>query len=92
MPWRYAWDPRPCRRGGGSGGWIGRAWQDSSQDALAKRSNVSLSTMRDFEKGRRVPIANNLRAMRAALKAAGVELTHDPDSLHGKPEKASAPA
>ena len=49
-----------------------RAWLDWSQDALAAKANVSLSTVRDFEKGRRVPIANNLGAMRAALELAGI--------------------
>lgn len=49
-----------------------RAWLDWSQDELAAKANVSLSTVRDFEKGRRAPIANNLTAMRAALESAGI--------------------
>jgi DNA-binding transcriptional regulator YiaG len=50
-----------------------RAWLDWSQDQLAAKANVSLSTVRDFEKGRRVPIANNLAAMRVALGSAGID-------------------
>ena len=45
-----------------------------TQDALATRSRVSLSTVRDFEKGRQVPIANNLNAMRRAIEVAGLAL------------------
>jgi len=44
-----------------------------SRGDLAKRAKVSLSTVADFEKRRRSPIANNLQAMRAALEKAGVE-------------------
>jgi transcriptional regulator with XRE-family HTH domain len=51
-----------------------RGWLDWSQDDLAKRARVSLSTVRDFEKGKRTPIANNLDAMRQAVIAAGVYL------------------
>jgi transcriptional regulator with XRE-family HTH domain len=51
-----------------------RGWLDWSQLDLAKRANVSLSTVRDFEKGRRVPIANNLEALQRAIDAAGVQL------------------
>ena len=46
------------------------AW---SQLELARRSNLSESTIRDFEKGRRVPSINNVTAIRQALEAAGVE-------------------
>lgn len=59
-----------------------RGWLEWSQDELARRSHVSLSTVRDFEKGRRIPIANNLRAMKAAFEAEGVDLTRDPNGLH----------
>lgn len=49
-----------------------RGWLDWSQEQLAERANVSLSTVRDFEKGRRTPINNNLTAIRAALEEGGV--------------------
>jgi transcriptional regulator with XRE-family HTH domain len=44
-----------------------------SQEELAARSNLGLSTIRDFEKGRRVPTINNLEAIKRAIEAAGVE-------------------
>ncbi|WP_413990635.1 helix-turn-helix domain-containing protein [Labrys okinawensis] len=49
-----------------------RGFLDWSQTDLASAANVSLSTIRDFEKGRRVPIANNLAAVEAALRAQGI--------------------
>jgi transcriptional regulator with XRE-family HTH domain len=45
---------------------------DWSQADLAKRANVGLSTVRDFEKGRRTPIANNLESIRRVLEAEGL--------------------
>jgi len=54
-----------------------RGWLDWSQEELAKRANVSLSTVRDFEKGRRTPIGNNLAAMVHALEAAGIRPVHN---------------
>ena len=54
-----------------------RGWLDWSQEELAKWANVSLSTVRDFEKGRRTPIANNMLAMEQALRRAGITLVHD---------------
>jgi ribosome-binding protein aMBF1 (putative translation factor) len=51
-----------------------RAWLEWSQEDLAKRARVSPSTVRDFEKGRRVPFTNNLEALRLTLEMAGVTL------------------
>jgi transcriptional regulator with XRE-family HTH domain len=39
---------------------------------LARQSDLSKGTIQDFEKGRIVPAANNLAAIRAALERAGV--------------------
>jgi transcriptional regulator with XRE-family HTH domain len=50
-----------------------RGLLDWSQAELAARSNLSESTIRDFEKGRRVPSINNMAAIRRALESVGVE-------------------
>lgn len=54
-----------------------RALLEWTQPQLAEAAGVSASTLRDFEAGRRTPIANNLAAIRAALEAAGVEFIED---------------
>ena len=56
-----------------------RAWLNWSQDELARRANVSVSTVKDFERGQRVPIANNLDAVRRALQSGGVEMAFAED-------------
>jgi transcriptional regulator with XRE-family HTH domain len=45
------------------------AW---NQQELANRAKVASSTVADFERGKRSPVANNLEAMRAALEGGGV--------------------
>jgi ribosome-binding protein aMBF1 (putative translation factor) len=54
-----------------------RAWLSWSQQELARRAQLSLSTVRDFEKGRRMPIKNNLAALERAIEAAGIRPTTD---------------
>ena len=44
-----------------------------SQDQLATGANVARATVADFERGARIPVPNNLAAIRAALEAAGIE-------------------
>ncbi len=66
--------PEQCRSG--------RAWLGWSQQDLAARAKVGLSTVKDFENGNRTPIANNLGAIQGALEAAGVRPVFD---TKGKP-------
>ena len=52
-----------------------RNWLAWTQAELAERSKVGLSTVKDYEGGKRTPIANNLEAMQRALEAAGMKFT-----------------
>jgi DNA-binding transcriptional regulator YiaG len=58
--------PEQCR--------AARAWLDWTQQELARRAGVGLSTVRDFEKGERTPIPNNLAAIRRVIEEAGIKL------------------
>ena len=46
------------------------AW---SQQDLASNARVAVSTVADFERGARTPVANNAQAIREALESAGLE-------------------
>lgn len=59
--------PEQCR--------AARGWLALSQQKLADQASVSLSTVKDFEAGRRTPIGNNLAAMVSALEGAGIAFT-----------------
>jgi transcriptional regulator with XRE-family HTH domain len=49
-----------------------RALMAWSQQDLAKSAGVAISTVADFERGQRTPVANNAQAIRGALEGAGV--------------------
>lgn len=57
--------PEQCR--------AARAWLGMSQEQLATEATVGVSTVRDFEAGRREPTRNNLAAIRAVLELAGFQ-------------------
>lgn len=49
-----------------------RAWLEWSQTELAEKAKVGLSTVKDFENGKRTPIQATLGAMRSVLEAEGI--------------------
>jgi transcriptional regulator with XRE-family HTH domain len=57
--------PEQCR--------AARAWLNWTQQDLARRAKVSLSTVQGFEKGETKPIPATTHAMRLALEAHGIE-------------------
>jgi transcriptional regulator with XRE-family HTH domain len=58
--------PEQCR--------AARAWLGWTQEQLARAARVGLSTLRDFESGRRVPHPNHLDAIRRAIEDGGMRL------------------
>lgn len=58
----------------------GRALLDWSRQQLAEASEISLSSVRDYEKERRSGEIAGLRALRSALESAGVEFLPGNDS------------
>lgn len=48
-----------------------------SQEELAAQSNVSRSTIADFETGKRLPYPRTLEAIRRSLEGAGIEFIAD---------------
>jgi transcriptional regulator with XRE-family HTH domain len=56
--------PAQCRAARGLLNW--------SQAKLAELAGVARATLADFEGGKRIPIANNLAAIREAFEAAGI--------------------
>ena len=56
--------PEQCR--------AARAWLAWSQDDLAKAAKVGLSTVKDFEFGKRTPIPSTQTAMKAVLEREGI--------------------
>ena len=62
-----------------------RALLDWSQARLGAKAQVSEGTVRDFEKGKRIPAGTMLVAMRSALELAGVAFLGDGETAHGGP-------
>ena len=54
-----------------------RNWLGWTQAGLAEKAKVGLSTVKDYESGKRSPISNNLEAMQRALESAGMKFTND---------------
>lgn len=49
-----------------------RALLNLSQDELAKRSNVSIGTIKDWERGKRIPMQRTLDDLKRALEEMGI--------------------
>ncbi len=56
--------PEQCR--------AARGWLNWTQAQLAEAAGTALSTVKDYEGGRRTPMKNNLAAIQVALEKAGI--------------------
>lgn len=65
--------PEQCR--------AARGWLNWTQADLAKAANTALSTVKDYEGGRRNPMPNNLAAIQAALEKAGIGFVFDEEKI-----------
>ena len=50
-----------------------RNWLAWTQAELAEKAKVGLSTVKDYESGKRTPIANNIEAIQRAMESAGIK-------------------
>jgi transcriptional regulator with XRE-family HTH domain len=50
-----------------------------SQAELAAKAGLSRATVADFERGLRVPIGNNLRALKLSFENSGIVFESDAD-------------
>jgi predicted transcriptional regulator len=57
----------------------GRAWLGLTQQELATKAEVGLSTLRAFEAGLRAPIRANLSAIQRTLEAGGIRFVFADD-------------
>jgi DNA-binding transcriptional regulator YiaG len=56
-----------------------RAWLNLTQQELAERAEIGLSTLRAFEAGQRAPIRANLTALQRTIEGAGIRLVFGED-------------
>ena len=54
-----------------------RAMTGLSQDQLARRSGVAVSTIIPFEQNQRKPFASTLEKLRSALESAGIDFIEE---------------
>jgi hypothetical protein len=60
---------------------------------VIEMGSVGVSTIRDFEAGRRTPMANNLKAIQAELEARGIRFVEENGAygvLHAEPQGGKA--
>jgi DNA-binding XRE family transcriptional regulator len=54
-----------------------RNWLGWTQQEMATHASVGLSTIKDFENGKRTPIVNNANAIKTVLEKAGMAFTEN---------------